>query len=121
LKGVVSGNHGAAVITVPASGLVPNGTFGGGTAVAQVFVEAASGSVTITDLTVDGSGASCPSMGSLMGIAYAFATSGTVSNSVIRNIGSASCPSPAIDADMNSNLTVKKQQHSRLLVGRCVY
>ena len=55
LKGVVSGNHGAAVITVPASGLVPNGTFGGGTAVAQVFVQAASGSVTIADLTVDGS------------------------------------------------------------------
>ncbi len=56
LKGISSANHNAAVITVPAGGLVPNATSlssGNGIA-AQILVQNA-GPVVISDITVDGS------------------------------------------------------------------
>ena len=55
IKGIVSGNQGAAVITVPSGGLVQNATSlaTGNPIAAQVLVQAAS-SVTITNITVDG-------------------------------------------------------------------
>ena len=55
IKGIASGNQGAAIITVPTGGLVQNATSlaTGNPIAAQVLVQAAS-SVTITNITVDG-------------------------------------------------------------------
>jgi parallel beta-helix repeat protein len=60
LEGVTDGTGNAAVITVPAAGLVQNGTSVSFGAVAvQLLVENTVG-VTIKDLIVDGTGANCP-------------------------------------------------------------
>jgi parallel beta-helix repeat protein len=60
LEGVTDGTGSAAVITVPAGGLVPNGTSVSFGAVAvQILVQNTVG-VTIKDLIVDGNGSGCP-------------------------------------------------------------
>jgi len=55
LKGIASGNQGAAIITVPSGGLTQNATSlaTGAAIAAQILVQGATG-VTITNITVDG-------------------------------------------------------------------
>jgi hypothetical protein len=88
LKGIASGNQGAAIITVPSGGLVQNATSlaTGNPIAAQVLVQAAS-SVTITNITVDGAnngfnnGCADPDP---IGIYYQN-SSGTVSHNTVLN------------------------------------
>jgi len=88
LKGIASGNQGAAIITVPKGGLVQNATSlaTGNPIAAQVLVQA-SGLVTITNMTVDGAnnglnnGCSSPDP---IGIYYQN-SSGTISHSSVLN------------------------------------
>jgi parallel beta-helix repeat protein len=87
LTGYQSGQAGAAVVVPPAGGLVQNGAdiFGNPVA-AQIFVEGATGNVTIKDLTVDGTGNNLAGCGgpTLEGI-YFQNSPGTISYNVVRN------------------------------------
>lgn len=61
LKGVTDGTSNAAIITVPGGGLVPNATqptYFGGPVSGQVVVQNTSG-VTVSNLTIDGTGGGC--------------------------------------------------------------
>jgi parallel beta-helix repeat protein len=62
VKGIADGGAGAAVITVPAGGLVPNATtLSYGVVAAQLLVQNTSTQpVTVRNLTVDGAGSTCP-------------------------------------------------------------
>jgi parallel beta-helix repeat protein len=60
IKGVNDNNHGAAVITVPAGGLVPNVTTASyGVVAAQLLIQNAT-PVSIQNLMIDGTGGGCP-------------------------------------------------------------
>jgi len=87
LIGVESGTSDAAVVVPPSGGLAQNGSdiFGNPVA-AQIFVLAATGRVTISNLTVDGSGNNLAGCGApeLEGI-YFQNTSGEIANNVVRN------------------------------------
>jgi hypothetical protein len=86
LKGIASGNQGAAVITVPNGGLLQNATSlaTGNPIAAQVLVQAAS-SVTITNITVDGANNGINGCGpNPIGIYYQN-SSGTISHDTILN------------------------------------
>jgi parallel beta helix pectate lyase-like protein len=87
LIGVESGTSDAAVVVPPSAGLVQNGSdiFGNPVA-AQIFVAAATGRVTISNLTVDGNGNNLAGCGApeLEGI-YFQNTSGEINNNVVRN------------------------------------
>ena len=96
LEGVANGTDQLVLITQPLSGLNQNGTgpVSGFPIFAQIMVQDA-GPVNISGLTVDGNGSSCPS-GASAGIVYlsaSAASSGKVTNSVVRNTGNA-CSSP---------------------------
>ncbi len=87
LKGVAGSGTDAAVIVPPTGGIVANGTdiFGNPVA-AQVFVSNPGGSVTISHLTVDGTGnnlAGCVAT-TLEGIYFQNA-SGTITDNVVKN------------------------------------
>ena len=95
LQGVTDGVGNAAIITVPAGGLVLNATstLFGGQVTAQVAVENTVG-VTINDITVDGTGDTCVS-GARAEVGILFTnvgapsdgvTAGKVENSVVRNV-----------------------------------
>lgn len=106
LRGVASANQGAAVISVPASGLAPNdGVYGD--PVALILVKDNTGVVAISDMMVDGGSVTCPAAGSLFGIDLGAANSATITNSVVRNIGTGLCPATAIAAGQDSSLSVK--------------
>ncbi len=83
--GIASGTSDAAVVVVPAGGVVQNATdIYGNPVAAQIFVESATG-VTISHLTVDGSnnGISNCSL-DLEGIYYQD-SSGTITDNAVRN------------------------------------
>jgi len=86
LKGIASGNQGAAIITVPTGGLQQNATSlaTGNPIAAQVLVQGAS-SVTITNITVDGANNGINGCGpDPIGIYYQN-SSGTISHDTILN------------------------------------
>jgi pectin methylesterase-like acyl-CoA thioesterase len=86
LKGVVSGSNDAAVIVPPSGGIVANGTdVYGGSVAAQIFVQNSS-AVTLSNLTVDGTGnnlAGCAAP-TFEGIAFEN-SSGKITDNVVRN------------------------------------
>lgn len=93
LKGVTFGTSGAAVITVPAGGLVVNAnTSDWGPSTAQLLVENTVG-VTVSNITVDGTGSGCvPGAGRTIGIEYDHVgipsdgtSAGKIQNVVVRN------------------------------------
>ena len=86
LTGVVAGTMDAAVIVPPAGGLLQNGSdiFGNPVA-AQIFVASTSGGVTISHLTVDGTGNDVASCGLTLEGIYFQNTPGTITNNVVRN------------------------------------
>jgi len=93
LKGVVQGTSGAAVITVPAGGLVLNAnTSQFGLSTAQLLVQNTVG-VTVSDIAVDGTGSGCvPGAGRTFGIEYYKVgtpndgtSAGKIENVVVRN------------------------------------
>src|SRR5260370_27835474 len=89
LQGIASGNSSQAVITVPTGGLATTPSITFGTVAPQV--EVTSGSVNITNITVDGTcGSSCSGAVSV-GIYYGSGSSGTVNEATVRNEGAGSC------------------------------
>jgi hypothetical protein len=64
LKGVINGTAGAAVITVPVGGLVPNVTTPTyGSEAAQLLIENFSGTqAQVSNIAIDGSGGTCPTL-----------------------------------------------------------
>lgn len=87
LEGVASGTTDAAVVFPPLSGLVQNGVdILGNPVAAQIFVASTSGSVTVSHLTVDGTGNNVAGCGfpTLEGI-YFQNTSGTITDNNVRN------------------------------------
>lgn len=96
LEGVATGPEQQVLLTVPGSGLSQNGTspVTSFPIFAQILVQDA-GPVNISGLTIDGNSGSCPG-GASAGIVYlsvAAASSGKVTNSVIRNVANG-CGSP---------------------------
>ena len=93
LEGVISHGQGAAVITLPPNGLLPNATttFYGASAV-QLLVENTN-AVTINNIIVDGSGGGCVNGANVVigielfqvGIPSDITSAGKVMNSVVRN------------------------------------
>jgi Periplasmic copper-binding protein (NosD) len=86
LKGIASGNQGAAIISVPNGGLVQNATSlaTGAAIAAQILVQSATG-VTITNITVDGANNGINGCGlDPIGIYYQN-SSGTISHDSILN------------------------------------
>jgi hypothetical protein len=84
LEGVISGNSGRAVITVPSTGLFSNiDSIFGDPIVAQVMADAA-GTVNISNITVDGSENNQNNLVDVVGIIYASGTSGTVNEVTTR-------------------------------------
>ena len=95
LVGISANNQGAAVITAPAGGVVPNATSltSGAPIAAQILVQASSGTVTINNLTIDGSNNGITGCSpNLVGIYYQNA-SGTITRSNVIN--------QALSADLN--------------------
>jgi hypothetical protein len=87
LTGVQAGTADAAVVVPPSGGLVQNGSdvFGNPVA-AQIFVASTTGAVTVSHLTVDGTGNNLSGCGAptLEGI-YFQNTAGTISGNTVRN------------------------------------
>ena len=86
LKGIASGNQGAAIISVPNGGLAQNATSlaTGAAIAAQILVQSATG-VTITNITVDGANNGINGCGlDPIGIYYQN-SSGTISHDSILN------------------------------------
>jgi len=79
LEGVTISDSAQAIIAVPSGGLVPNGDF-----VPQLWVNNASGSVNISDLTVDASGNGITNSFHVVGIFYEN-SSGTVNHVTTQN------------------------------------
>lgn len=107
LQGVSVGNSNQAVITVPGTGLsgVVSIIFGS-TFAPQVEVATTAGPVTISNLTVDGSGCASISPGdTLIGIYYGSGSSGTVNEVTVHNAPN-SCFEHGIVAE-NGTPTVK--------------
>lgn len=109
LKGISSGTAGVAVITPPATGLVPNFTGGMYTTVAaQLLVHDTTG-VSISNLTIDGTGAACPAPAGWAGIAYeSYSGSITIKNVAVRNGSSyPDCKGAAVLSELGNNLTLQ--------------
>ncbi len=87
LKGIISGNGGAAIIVSPSGGLVQNATGLSGSPIeAQIYVQAGA-IVTISDITTDAANSQLDSLGCLgnpVGIYYQRA-SGTITHSSVLN------------------------------------
>jgi len=91
LRGVSNGSSSKAVIVVPPGGLAVNATsdYGAGIA-AQVLIQNAAGIVSLSNLTVDGSGNNVTDA-EMVGVFYQN-SSGTVNHLIIQNqIGAAAC------------------------------
>jgi len=109
LKGISSGTAGAAVITPPATGLVANFTGGMYTTVAaQLLVHDTTG-VSISNLTIDGAGATCPAPSGWAGIAYeSYGGSITINNVAVRNGSSyPDCKGAAVLSENGNSLTLQ--------------
>ncbi|MGB8542921.1 MAG: right-handed parallel beta-helix repeat-containing protein [Candidatus Acidiferrales bacterium] len=103
LEGIISGDADAAVITVPGGGLAQNGTSAAeGPIAAQVDIQNAGGSVTITNIIVDGTNGTCNTSGDpSYGIAFE-GSGGTITDSAVRNVTNSTCnslPGGAIDVE----------------------
>jgi Right handed beta helix region len=113
LQGVTDGTGNSAVIAIPSGGLKVNAptNFYGGTAATQLLVESVG--VTISDLTIDGTGVGCVS-----GTYYVFGiefynvgtiadgtAAGRVENNVVRNLKTGCLESHGIVSD-NSDITI---------------
>jgi hypothetical protein len=84
LEGVSNGDSAQAIIAPPSGGLVVNATSDTGQAVgAQLWVDNASGPVTVTDMTLDAAGSLIPAA-SIVGVFYQN-SSGTVNRVTTRN------------------------------------
>ena len=84
LKGIISGNGGAAIITSPSGGLLHNATgLGGGAIQAQIYVQAGA-TVTISDITTDAANNGTGCGDDPVGIYYQRA-SGTITHSSVLN------------------------------------
>jgi parallel beta-helix repeat protein len=87
LKGIISGNSGAVIITSPSGGLLPNATGLGGAGIeAQIYVQAGA-TVTISDITTDAANSQLDSLGCAgnpVGI-YFQRASGTITRSSVLN------------------------------------
>ena len=117
LSGVTDGTGDAAVITVPAGGLVANGTSSSlGPVAVQLLVENTV-LVTVTNLTIDGSGAGCvPGAARVFGLEYYFVgtpvdgtSAGRVSNVVVRNELDTCTLTDGIEID-NSYVTISNNE-----------
>lgn len=88
LKGIASGNSGAAIITPPVGGLVQNATSLGGTPIeAQVYVTGAT--VTLTNLTMDAANSNLDGLGCAgnpVGIYYQNSSRTITRNSVLNDV-----------------------------------
>jgi parallel beta-helix repeat protein len=112
IKGVIDGNLGLAVITVPAGGLVPNAaTSTYGVVAAQLLVQNAT-PVNISNLVIDGTGGGCPTTSGYDHVAgieivnSGNAVSGvTVRRVVVRNLTAACTVGVGLHAE-NSGLTI---------------
>lgn len=112
IKGVIDGNLGLAVITVPAGGLVPNATTSTyGLVAAQVLVQNAT-PVNISNIAIDGTGGGCPTtlgydhVAGIEIVNSGDAVSGvTIRRVVVRNL-TASCTVGAGLHAENSGLTI---------------
>jgi len=82
LAGIASGNSEQAIITLPSSGLVTTTLGSGIQFAAQLWVNNATGPVTVQDITVDGDGITLP--GFYAGIFYQN-SSGTINRVTTRN------------------------------------
>jgi parallel beta-helix repeat protein len=99
LKGVLAGAAESAVIMAPTTGLVQVDGYA-----AYLLIQDTAGPVTISNLAVDGLGTTCTS--NWTGIVYDAATTGTVTRSVVRNIGTSACVGTAIVAGSSANLKI---------------
>jgi parallel beta-helix repeat protein len=117
LSGVTSGTGEAAVITVPAAGLVPNSTSAeeGPTAV-QLLIENTV-EVTIGGITVDGTGAGCVTGANRVfgvqflnvGASQDGTAAGKIQNSVVRNLLDTCTLTDGIEAE-NSYVTISNNE-----------
>lgn len=91
LKGIGQGSSNAAIIRPPAAGLVANSLSGiWGTLYVQVLVHGTQGSVTLSNIVIDGGGGTtCPTSGYRVGLLYQGPT-GVVTNSSF--VDSPQCP-----------------------------
>jgi parallel beta-helix repeat protein len=117
LSGVTDGTGDAAVITVPPSGLVQNGTLTGlGPVAVQLLVENTV-LVTVANLTIDGSGAGCVSGANrVFGLEYYFVgtpvdgtSAGKIQNVVVRNELDTCTLTDGIEVD-NSYITISNNE-----------
>jgi parallel beta-helix repeat protein len=85
LHGMTTGNASGAVVALPAGGLSNTSTLFAGEAAAQIEVRADGGS--ISNIAVDGTAgtSNCPTS-TFIGILFASGSSGTVNQSVVRNL-----------------------------------
>ena len=115
LNGVTDGTGDAAVITVPAGGLVPNATstLVGGPVAAQLLV-ANTVEVTVQNITIDGTGGGCPVGATrVFGIEFDFVgqpvdvfAGGKIANNVVRNeLNTCGMRTDGIEVD-NSYVTI---------------
>ena len=90
LRGVSNGSSSKAIIVVPPGGLAVNATSDYGVSVAaQVLVQNATGMVSLSNLTVDGSGNNVTN-GLIVGVFYQN-SSGAISHVIIQNENGAEC------------------------------
>jgi parallel beta-helix repeat protein len=117
LTGVTDGTGDAAVITVPAGGMVVNGTLSSlGPVAVQLLVENTV-LVTVTNLTIDGTGAGCVAGADrVFGLEYYFVgtpvdgtAGGRISNVVVRNELDTCTLTDGIEID-NSYITISNNE-----------
>lgn len=117
LTGVTDGTGDAAVITVPPSGLVTNGTLTGlGPVAVQLLVENTV-LVTVGNLAIDGTGAGCvPGANRVFGLEYYFVgtavdgtSAGKIQNVVVRNELDTCTLTDGIEID-NSYITISNNE-----------
>jgi len=115
LKGVTDGIGDAAVITVPATGLVPNATSSTEGTVAVQLLVANAVNVTVQNITIDGTGGGCPAGANrVFGVEFYFVgqpvdgyAGGTIENNVVRNeLNACGLLTDGIEVD-NSYVTIK--------------
>jgi parallel beta-helix repeat protein len=112
LKGVTDGTGNAAIITVPSGGLVLNATSPitfGGPVTAQIVIQNTT-AVSVSNLTVDGTGSGCTSGATReVGIVAYNVVDSTVSDVVVRNELTACLNGEGIDSD-SSSITISDNE-----------
>jgi parallel beta-helix repeat protein len=109
VKGISAAGQGAPVIVAPATGLVPNFTGGMyGTVAVHLLVRDSTG-VSISNVMIDGTGATCPAPAGWAGIAYeSYSGSVTLTSVAVRNVGSyPDCRGAAVLSELGGNLTLQ--------------